>query len=91
MTVAAVFLGLLIALIPAFLWHFLSGGGFRRLLGLIVFSWVGFWIGHLVAFWRNWTFLKLGPIYLGVALIFSILFVIVGSWLTSYSSEILKK
>lgn len=91
MTVAAVFLGLLIALIPAFLWHFLSGGELKRLLVLIGFSWVGFWIGHLVALWRDWTFLKLGPIYLGMALIFSILFVIGGSWLTSYSSELLKK
>jgi hypothetical protein len=91
MTVASFFLGLLIGLIPAFLWHFLSGGTFKRLLLLIVLSWIGFWLGHLVALWQQWTFLKLGPIYLGSALIFSIAFVIAGSWLGSYSSDILKK
>lgn len=83
MTIAAVFLGLLIALIPAFIWHFFSGGPFKHLLILVIFSWIGFWLGHLFAIWRGWTFLKLGPIYLGTALLFSIFFVIGGSWLFS--------
>jgi hypothetical protein len=91
MTVPSVLLGLLIAMIPAFLWHFLSGGTMKRLLLLIILSWVGFWLGHLIALWRGWTFLKLGPIFLGTALIFSIIFVIGGSWLSSYSSENLQK
>jgi hypothetical protein len=91
MTIASIFLGLLIASIPAFLWHFLSGGEFKRLLLLIVFSWVGFWLGHLFALWRNWNFLNLGPIHLGTGLIFSILFVIGGSWISSYSDELNSK
>jgi hypothetical protein len=87
MTIAAFFLGLLIATIPAFIWHFLSGGTFKHLILLIILSWVGFWLGHLFALWRNWSFIKLGPIYLGTALIFSIAFVIGGSWLSSYSLD----
>jgi hypothetical protein len=87
MTIAAFFLGLLIALIPAFLWHFLAGGTLKRLLLLIVLSGVGFWLGHLFALWQKWNFLKVGPIYLGTALIFAIVFVIGGSWLSSYSFD----
>jgi hypothetical protein len=91
MTIASFFLGLLIALIPAFLWHFLSGGEFKRLLLLIILSCVGFWAGHLFAVWQHWTFLRVGPIYLGTALLFSIAFVIGGSWLASYTTEQIKK
>ena len=91
MTIASLFLGLLVALIPAFLWHFLSGGEFKRLLLLIVLSCVGFWLGHLFAVWQNWTFLKVGPIFLGTALLFSVAFVIGGSWLASYTNDQMKK
>jgi hypothetical protein len=91
MTIASVFLGFLIALIPAFLWHFLSGGELRKLVSLILFSCVGFWLGHLLALWRHWNFLKLGPIYLGTAIIFSVIFVIAGSWLSTYTNDLIPR
>lgn len=87
MTLASFFLGILIATIPACLLLFLVGGGFRRLIVLSVSSWLGFWLGHLFAAWRGWSFLKLGPINLGPALIFSIIFAIAGFWLSNFQPE----
>ena len=81
MTFLAFILGTLTSAVPACIWNFLTAGNFRKLVYLIISSCLGFWIGHLLALWRGWNFLKLGPIYLGTALIFSIVFVIASSWL----------
>jgi hypothetical protein len=87
MTLASIFLGTLIATIPACLLLFLAGGGLRKLIVLIASSWIGFWLGHLFALWRGWSFLKLGAINLGTALIFCILFAILGFWLSNFQPE----
>ena len=86
MTFVSFLLGLLIASIPACLLHFLVGGNFKRLVVLNLFAWIGFWLGHLLAAWREWNFLKLGPINLGTALLFSILFAVLGFWLSNFQT-----
>jgi len=87
MTFASFILGILIASIPACCFNFLVGGNVRKLLLLNIFSWVGFWVGQLVASWRNWTFLKVGPIILGVDLLFAVVFIALGFWLTNFQPE----
>ena len=91
MTLAAIFLGLLIATIPACLVLFVFGGDLRKLLILCLFSWVGFWLGHLLALWRGWNFLSIGPIKFGIAILFSIGFSIAGSWLSNIQQAPVKK
>ncbi|MHC1741066.1 MAG: hypothetical protein AB9897_08160 [Anaerolineaceae bacterium] len=83
MTFASFLLGLLIASIPACAFNFLIAGKLKKLILLNIFSWVGFWIGQLTATWRGWTFLKVGPIILGVDLLFAIFFIAAGFWLTN--------
>jgi len=84
MTVASFFLGILIATIPACLLLFVLGGNLRKLVVLCLFSWLGFWLGHLLAAWQGWHFLILGPINLGTAILFSIGFSILGFWLSNF-------
>ncbi len=83
MTLASIFLGFLIATIPACIVLFVFGGNFRKLIVISIFSWIGFWTGHLLAVWQKWNFLNVGPIKLGTAIIFSIIFSILGSWLSN--------
>ncbi|MPM12643.1 hypothetical protein SDC9_58997 [bioreactor metagenome] len=91
MTLASIFYGLLIAIIPACLVLFVFGGNLKKLIVIILFSWVGFWLGHLLASWRGWNFITMGPIKLGTALIFSIGFSILGSWLNNIQPMTTKK
>jgi hypothetical protein len=84
MTVASFFLGILIATTPACLLILFLGGNFRRLVAVSLFSWSGFWLGHLLAAWRGWHFFLLGPINLGTAILFSILFSFLGFWLCNF-------
>lgn len=91
MTLVAVFFGCLIAIIPACLVLFVFGGNFKKLIVLVIFSWVGFWLGHLLALWRGWNFITMGPIKFGTAIIFSILFSILGSWLNNFQPLTNKK
>lgn len=83
MTLASIFLGFLIATIPACVVLFIFGGNFQKLLIISFFSWVGFWLGHLLADWRGWNFLDIGPIKFGTAILFSIAFSLLGSWLSN--------
>jgi hypothetical protein len=64
MTLASIFLGFLIATIPACVVLFVFGGDFRKLIVISIFSWIGFWLGHLLAVWQKWNFLSVGPIKL---------------------------
>ena len=86
MTIASFILGLIIASIPACAFNFLVGGKFRKLILLNLFSWVGFWVGQLIADWRGWTFLSVGPIILSVDLLFALIFIALGYWLTNFEN-----
>jgi len=85
-TIASFILGTLIASIPACACNFLVAGNFRKLVILNIFAWIGFWLGQLIADWRGWTFLKVGPIILGVDLLFAILWIALGYWLTNFQT-----
>jgi hypothetical protein len=84
MTFASVIFGMIIAAIPACLVNFLVAGNGRKLLVLIVFAWIGFFAGQLLAMWRGWSFLKAGPLVLSVDLIVCLVFIGLGYWLTNF-------
>ena len=82
MTVPALLFALLISLFYGALYHLIRGGGVWRLLLYFSLSISGFILGHLIGIWREWTFLPLGALNLGLSSLGSIMLLIVGDWLS---------
>ena len=82
MPLPTLLLALLLALLYGALYHLIRDGGFWRLFLYFVLSILGFAAGHWVGLWRGWTFLPLGPINLGLSTLGSLLFLVVGDWLS---------
>ncbi len=87
MTLPSLLLGVLLSTLYGAVFHLLRGGGLGRLLLYILFSWVGFWAGHFVASYFNWTYDSLGALHLGTASIGSLLVLLVGYWLSLVQVE----
>ncbi|MBX3003307.1 MAG: hypothetical protein KF821_01195 [Anaerolineales bacterium] len=81
MTFPAFILGATLATLFAAAMHLWRGGGLGRLLLYQGLAWGGFWGGHLLAQQLGWTLLRLGPLYLGVALLASLLSLAAGHWI----------
>jgi hypothetical protein len=79
-TVPALLLACLIAALYGTLYHLWRGGGVQRLLLYLVLSVAGFTAGHVIGVWRNWVFLPLGVLNLGLSSAGSLLFLLVGDW-----------
>lgn len=82
MTLPALLFGILVSTFYGALFHLVFGGNLGRLILYILFSWIGFWIGHFLGATQEWTFLKLGTLQLGAASIGSLIFMIGGYWLS---------
>ncbi len=87
MTFPSFILGCMIASILGCAFHFWRGGKLGKLLLFNIFAWVGFWVGHLLAQWMGWHFLQLGPLNLGIAILFTLLFLFLGNWLGQVQVE----
>lgn len=82
MTIPAVILGCIIASIFGCAFHFWKGGGLGKLLLYNLFSWIGFWAGYFIGKSLNFHFLVLGPLNLGVSILFTVAAIFVGYWLS---------
>jgi hypothetical protein len=82
MTLPSLLFALLIALFYGALYHLIRGGGFWRLLLYCSLSIFGFVLGHLVGIWREWVFIPLGALNLGLSSLGSIVLLVVGDWLS---------
>lgn len=82
MNLPALLFALLIALFYGALYHLVRGGGVWRLFLYFCLSILGFIAGHLFGLWRGWTFLPLGALNLGLSSVGSLLFLLVGDWLS---------
>lgn len=82
MTIPALLIGMLIATLYGAAFHLWRGGGFGRLVLYIILGWIGFWAGHFIGQRLGWNFASLGPLRLGMATIASLLFLLVGHWLS---------
>jgi hypothetical protein len=82
MTLPAFLYGSVIALLIGAVFHLWRGGGLTHVILYLFISVVGFWVGHLVAFFWNLQFWFLGPIRFGAALIGSLAFLFLASWLS---------
>lgn len=82
MTVPTLLFALLVALLYGALYHLIRGGGFWRLLLYFGLSIAGFVAGHVLGLWREWVFLPLGSLNLGLSSLGSVLLLLVGDWLS---------
>lgn len=82
MTLPTLLFALLIALFYAALYHLIRGGSLWRLLLYFGLSILGFVMGHLIGIWRDWSFIPLGSLNLGLSSVGSILVLVVGDWLS---------
>ncbi|MGQ9832398.1 MAG: hypothetical protein ACUVRJ_01150 [Candidatus Villigracilaceae bacterium] len=69
MTLPAFLLGVLISTLCGLVFHFIFGGNFQRLALYVAVGWIGFWGGHLLGAAYGWTFLSIGPLNTGLAVL----------------------
>ena len=82
MTIPAFIFGILLSTLYGVAFHLLFGGGPVRLILYILLSWSGFWIGHTLAAGLGITFGSLGPLHLVIATLGSLVFLLLGYWLS---------
>ena len=82
MTFPSLLFALLVASFYGLLYHLVRNGGFWRLILYLVLSLVGFAIGHFIGLWREWVFVPLGSLNIGVSSVGSLLILILGDWLS---------
>ena len=82
MSIASLFLGVVLATLYGALFHLWRGGSAGRLVFYLGLSWVGFIIGHLVGVFTHAEFDKIGELHLGLSSFGSIIFIGLGYWLS---------
>jgi hypothetical protein len=87
MTLPTLLFGLLVALLYGALYHLVRGGGFWRLLLFFSLSIAGFILGHWIGIWRQWTFIPLGALNLGLSTLGSFMLLAVGDWLSRLEAK----
>ena len=82
MTVPDLVLAFLVAALYGSLFHFVRGGNGWRLLFHLSLSLLGFTLGQMIGGVGNLEFFPIGSLHFGIASIASVLFLIVGEWLS---------
>jgi hypothetical protein len=82
MTLPALLFALLLAMFYGALYHLIRGGGFWRIFLHFSLSILGFVAGHMIGLWRGWVFIPLGALNFGLSSVGSILFLVLGDWLS---------
>lgn len=87
MTIPALILGIILSSLYGAAFHLWRGGSLGRLILYLILSWAGFWIGQFLATRLGFSFVNVGPLHLGIATIGSILFLVIGYWLSQGDTE----
>jgi hypothetical protein len=82
MTIPALLIGILFSTLYGAGFHLVRGGGPGRLVLYIIFSWAGFWGGHLAGVALKSNFGLLGPLQLGLGTVGSVAGLAIGYWLS---------
>jgi hypothetical protein len=82
MTLPAMLLGFLLSTLYGAVFHLWKGGGAGRLLLDLALAWAGFWAGQYAGNFLNLTIGKIGPLQLGIATAFAVVFLLVGHFLS---------
>jgi hypothetical protein len=62
--------------------HLWRNGGWRKMFFYLLVSFIGFWVGHTVGALLDVTFWSIGPVVFSTATGGSLLFLMVGHWLS---------
>jgi hypothetical protein len=81
MTLPSFVLGATIATFCGAAFHLWRGGGLGRLLLYMGLAWGGFWGGHLFAEQANLDIFRVGPLFLGLAVVGCLGALFAGHWL----------
>jgi hypothetical protein len=81
MTMPGVVFGLVIATVYGAAFHAWRGGNAARLAADLLLSWVGFWLGQVLAALTGWQFGQVGTVYFGMATLGSAGLLALGYWL----------
>jgi len=87
MTIPALLFGILISTLYGAAYHLWRGGGAGKLVLFLILGWIGFWAGHAIGNYLNWTFGSLGQLRLGMATLSSLVFLSLGHWLSLVELE----
>ncbi len=82
MTIPAIILGIILAALYGSAFHLWRGGKIGRLFLYIVFAEAGFWAGQAIGWYLGWYFGMVGPLNIGMGTLGSIIFLLVGYWLS---------
>jgi len=82
MTGPNIFYGFLLASFLGSAFHFWKGGSGGKLLLMMILSWVGFYLGHLLGTSWDIQFLMIGPIFGGFGGLGSLVFLFLGNWIS---------
>jgi hypothetical protein len=88
MTVPAILFGCLVAIFMGAAFHLWKGEGFGRLVLYLIFALVGFWAGHIIGEQFGWTFLMIGPLRFGSALLVCAAAIGIGYWFSLVRKDI---
>jgi hypothetical protein len=81
-TIPSIVLGLICSLLIGAIFHLWHDGGAGRLLFYFALSLTGFSAGQWISSSRNWFFFPIGAVDLGLAVPGSLVFLILGDWLS---------
>ncbi|MFH2040094.1 MAG: hypothetical protein ABIJ65_11740 [Chloroflexota bacterium] len=87
MNLPILLLGFVISTLYGALFHFWKGGSIFRMVLLLILSWIGFWVGHIVGGLLNISFWTVGILNAGMATVGSAVFLFVGYWLSLINVE----
>ena len=87
MTLPALILALLIALLCGVLFHILRNGSGWRLLLYFGLSALGFALGQWLSMWRGWNLYMFGVLDIGTSVVGSIVILLLGDWLSRIETQ----
>lgn len=91
MTFASIIFGFIIATLIGAVFHLIRGGSIKLLSLYILLSWIGFWVGQILADQLAWKYGRFGPLNLVAAVLGGILFVVGGYWLSLTTQRMRKE
>jgi len=87
MSMPTLFLGLVLSTLYGALFHLWRGGNAGRVFLYLILAWIGFWIGQFLGNLINISFDTLGQLHIVSATLGSIVFLVVGYWLSLVQVE----
>jgi hypothetical protein len=82
MTIPAILFGFVLSTTYGTAFHLWKGGSLKKLFLYVILAWLGFLTGHIVGGLIGWSFAAVGPINTGMATLGSVIFLLVGEWLS---------